>query len=101
VNNVIISKDEALDHLRRIMPALREKYGVTKIGLFGSVARNEAVPESDIDIVIEMSEPRLFFMVHIKELLEKDFGKPVDVIRYRSKMNAYLKARIDCEAVYA
>lgn len=101
MNNVIISKDEALDHLRRIMPALREKYGVTKIGLFGSVARNEAVPESDIDIVIEMSEPRLFFMVHIKELLEKDFGKPVDVIRYRSKMNAYLKARIDCEAVYA
>jgi len=48
-----------------------------------------------------MSEPRLFFMVHIKEFLEKDFGKTVDVVRYRSKMNAYLKARIDREAVYA
>ncbi len=101
MNHLIISKDEALDHLLRLMPALKEKYGVMKIGLFGSVARNEASPESDIDVVVEMSEPRLFFMVHIKELLENDFGKPVDVVRYRVKMNAYLKARIDREAVYA
>ncbi len=101
MNHAIISKNEALDHLRRIMPALREKYGVTKIGIFGSVARDESSPESDIDIIVEMNEPRLFFMVHIKELLEKAFGKPVDVVRYRSKMNAYLKARIDREAVYA
>jgi hypothetical protein len=40
-------------------------------------------------------------MVHIKETLEKDFHRPVDVIRYRDTMNSYLKAHIDREACYA
>ena len=39
-------------------------------------------------------------MVHIKDTLEKDFRRPVDVIRYRKTMNRYLKARIDREACY-
>lgn len=101
MNQAVINKEEALVRLRKLKSALKERFGVTKIGLFGSVARNEAAAESDIDIVVEMNEPKLFFMVHIKEMLEKDFGKPVDVVRYRAKMNAYLKARIDREAVYA
>jgi hypothetical protein len=39
--------------------------------------------------------------VHIKETLEEDFQRPVDIIRYRNSMNHFLKARIDREARYA
>jgi len=101
MSTVILNKDDILCKLRNIKSDLGKNYGVTRIGIFGSVARNEANENSDVDIVVEMAEPKLFYLVHIKELLEKDFNKHVDVIRYRARMNAYLKARIDREAVYA
>ncbi len=96
-----LSKDEVLRELNNLKPELEKKYGVTRIGIFGSLARDEAKDDSDIDVVVEMREPNLFYMVHIKELLEQDFKRHIDIIRYREKMNSYLKARIDKEAVYA
>jgi predicted nucleotidyltransferase len=86
--------------LRKLKPDLEQQYGVTKIGIFGSFARNEIHRDSDVDVVVEMREPDLFYMVHIKEALEESFKRPVDVIRYRVMMNRRLKARIDREAVY-
>jgi len=97
----IDNRDAVLQELRRLKPDLERQYGVTKIGIFGSFARNEIHKGSDIDVVVEMREPDLFYMVHIKETLEDRFKRPVDVIRYRGLMNRYLKARIDREAVYA
>ncbi len=94
------NREAVLQELRRIKPDLEKRYGVTKIGIFGSFARNEISEDSDVDVVLEMSEPDLFYMVHIKEALEQRFRMPVDVIRYRALMNKYLKARIDREAVY-
>ena len=94
------SREAVLRNLRRLKPALERQYGVTKIGVFGSFARNEIHRDSDVDVVVEMREPDLFYMVHIKETLEDSFKRSVDVIRYRATMNKRLKARIDREAVY-
>ena len=85
--------------LAQISPVLREKYGVTKIGIFGSVARDQAGPDSDIDIVVEMY-PDLFKRVYLKMELEFVLGKKVDVVRYRKRMNLFLKKRIDNEGLY-
>ncbi len=93
-------RSHVLQVLRDVKPVLEEKYGVTHLGVFGSVARNEATPESDIDVVIEMKEPSLFTAVHIKEALEEALNMRVDLVRYREQMNTYLKARIEKEAVY-
>lgn len=76
-----------------------ERYGVTRLGVFGSVARGEATAKSDIDIVVEMP-PDLFSMVHIKEELETLFAVPVDLIRYQRYLDTLLKSRIDREAIY-
>jgi predicted nucleotidyltransferase len=94
-------RDVVLRQLRNYAAEFERLYGVTRIGVFGSVARDESRNDSDIDVVVEMREPDLFYLVHIKETLEKDFQRPVDVIRYRKTMNKYLKARIDREARYA
>ena len=51
-----MTKDEILITLEKEKPYLQEKYGVEKIGLFGSYARNEATQESDIDIYVELKE---------------------------------------------
>ncbi|MGC9525465.1 MAG: nucleotidyltransferase family protein [Limnospira sp.] len=93
-------RSQILVTLRELKPMLREKYGVTRLGIFGSVARNQATESSDVDIVIETERPNLFRMVHLKEELETALNKPVDLIRYRNRMNSHLKHRIEKEAVY-
>jgi len=101
MNESNLSRETILRELKNHRPQFERQYGVTKIGIFGSAARDEIRQNSDIDVVVEMREPDLFYMVHIKETLEKDFNRPVDVIRYRNSMNRHLKARIDREAYYA
>ena len=95
-----MTRDEALSILRSQQRVLEERYGVQRIGVFGSVARNEAADESDVDVVVEMA-PDLYGMVHVKEHLEQAFGAPVDLIRRREHMNPFLRERIDRDAVYA
>jgi hypothetical protein len=92
-------KADILAQLRRLKPELADRYGVSQIGVFGSIARNEAQPQSDIDIVVQM-EPNLFKRFQLKIELEALFNRDVDVLRYWHGMNPYLKARIDREAIY-
>lgn len=93
-------RDEILEILRRHKAEFAERYGVTALGVFGSVARDEAKEESDVDVVVRMRQPKLFFMVHIKEALEGDSRRKVDIIHYQERMNRFLKNRIDRDAVY-
>lgn len=95
-----LPREKALEILRRHKPLFAERYGVTELGVFGSVARDEALPESDVDVVIRMRIPDLFHMVHIKESLEEAFHRRVDIVQYRDKMNPFLKKRIDRDAAY-
>ena len=101
MNESKLSREAVLRELKNHLSQFGRLCGVTKIGIFGSAARDELRQNSDIDVVVEMREPDLFYVVHIKETLEKDFNRPVDVIRYRNNMNRFLKARIDREARYA
>ncbi|MFN9259455.1 nucleotidyltransferase family protein, partial [Microcystis sp.] len=94
-----ITANEILERLRTLKPELAERYAINRIGIFGSVAREETRPTSDIDIVVDMP-PDLLKRVRLKAELENLFGREVDVIRYRDSLNPYLKARIDREAIY-
>jgi len=44
---------EIREVLRKCLPEIQEKYGVTSIGIFGSYARGEASPASDIDVIVD------------------------------------------------
>ena len=78
----------------------KDKYGIEAIGLFGSVARNEAKDSSDVDICIKTTNTDMFTMVHIKEELEELMSSHIDIVRVREKMNPFLKNRIEKEAIY-
>jgi predicted nucleotidyltransferase len=96
----MIRREDALALLRQCKPTLERDYGVTVLGLFGSIARDQAGEASDVDVVIKMREPNLFALVHVKDNLEAAFHCHVDVVHYRDRMNAFLKQRIDQEAQY-
>jgi len=92
-------REVALKLLQEHKREFEERYGVTRLGIFGSVARDEAADESDVDVVVEMT-PDMFGRVSLKEELETILGVKVDLVRYWRRMNHYLKSRIDREAHY-
>jgi uncharacterized protein len=94
-----IASNDIIQKLRPLKPELEARYGVTRIGIFGSVARNQAHHGSDIDIVVDMA-PDILNRVSLKAELELLFGTKVDVVRYWHSMNNYLKGRIDRGTVY-
>jgi hypothetical protein len=95
-----MQKDQALDILKRFKDDFADRFGIVRISLFGSTVRNEAKSNSDIDVVVETKTPDMFAIVHAKNTLEELFHLNVDVIRYREKMNPYLKQSIENEAVF-
>ncbi len=73
------------DYLRdKIIPVL-EPYGVKRVALFGSFARGEETPESDVDILVDFEEPRrkpfgLFAWIEAEEELSKRLGRKADLV---------------------
>jgi len=75
-----LTQQEVVTTLRAQLPYLQHKYGVKKLGLFGSVAQNQARAESDVDLVVEFSQPiGLDFMTLVDELSVL-LGKPIDLL---------------------
>ena len=70
------------------------------MGVFGSTARDQTDEQSDVDVVVELAHPDMFALIGIKQELEAMLDRPVDVVRYRENMNAFLKQRIRQEAIY-
>ena len=96
----MINRDAVLAILREYKRENARRYGIIDLGLFGSVARQTAGENSDVDICIKIQTPDPFILVHIKEDLEQRVHAHVDIVRVREKMNLFLKSRIEQEGVY-
>jgi predicted nucleotidyltransferase len=95
-----MKKDDVLAILRKFKRDYADKYGIIEIGVFGSVARDEAREDSDVDICIKTKTPNPFVLVHIKEDIERLIRKHVEIVRVREKMNPFLRERIEKEGRY-
>lgn len=93
-----------LDEALRILAEHREEiagYGVTSLFVFGSVARGEAGPESDVDVLVEFGAPiGLFQFVRLKDYLESVLGRQVD-LAMPGALREQMRDRILSEAVRA
>ena len=92
--------NQIIDFLRSHKDFFASEFKVKKIGLFGSYARGTGNDESDIDIVVELEKPDLYYLIGVKQAVEEALGGKVDVVRMRDKMNAALKKRIERDAIY-
>jgi uncharacterized protein len=78
------TKGEILDFLARNKEYFRDRYGVIKIGLFGSYARDEQTSGSDIDLVVEFEKntPNLYDLKReIKEFIKRSLNLNADIAR--------------------
>jgi uncharacterized protein len=86
--------------LRECLPEIREKYGVTSIGVFGSFVRGEAGPDSDIDIMVEFGRPIGWELVDLSDYLESRLRHRVDLVIKRS-LHPLIRDTILSEVQYA
>ncbi|MGD1037657.1 MAG: nucleotidyltransferase family protein [Roseiarcus sp.] len=97
-----MDKQGIIARLRENEAALRAR-GVTHAALFGSRARGDGRPDSDIDIMIEI-EPEavqdVYAYVGLKSYIAELFAEPVDVVD-RAALKPYVRPPAEAEAVYA
>ena len=79
MQNAPLTRPQILGALQRNDDALR-RYSVKRIGLFGSYARGEGTPASDIDFVVEFEKPTYDNFYDLCVFLEGLFGRNVDVM---------------------
>jgi predicted nucleotidyltransferase len=92
------SKTEILTFLKSHKLEFKEKFGVQKIGLFGSYARNEATENSDIDLVVEMpSDFNLYY--DFKYFLEDNLYPNIDLGLFKT-VREQIKQSIQNEIIY-
>lgn len=78
------TKGEILDFLTRNKQYFRDRYGITKIGLFGSYARNEQTRDSDINLIVEFEKntPNLYDVKReIKDYIKQNLSLNADIAR--------------------
>jgi predicted nucleotidyltransferase len=97
-----MNSSEALETLRRSEPDLRAR-GVRRAAVFGSVARGDSRPDSDLDILIEIDPDAhltVFDYVGLKDHIASLFDSPVDIVN-RDGLKPYVRPAATADAIYA
>ena len=95
-----LDKSRIITFLRTHKNVLEERFGVTKIALFGSYARGEARVDSDIDLLIEMPHKSFHSKLELRDFLEQEFGKKVDV-GYFDSVRSFIMHHVEKDLIYA
>jgi predicted nucleotidyltransferase len=94
------SADSVIEQIARIREELRQRYTVTRIGVFGSFARGEEEPDSDLDVIVELAQPTFDHYMDLKFRLEEVLQRPVDLVMVET-LKPRLRPIIEQEVVYA
>ncbi|MDY7395635.1 nucleotidyltransferase domain-containing protein [Aureibaculum sp. 2210JD6-5] len=98
----MIDKNQILKYLSANKDRLRKEYHLIKIGIFGSIARDEQNEHSDIDLIVEF-EDQTSDLYTLKQKLRSEiqskFNLPVDICREKY-INSIFKQQILTEAKY-
>lgn len=95
-----VNMDTVKGRIQRDLKFLKNTYKVKSMGVFGSVARGDNNPSSDIDIIVEFSEPiGMFKFIGLEEYLGKLTGRKVDLVTKKALKPAISKEILQ-EVVY-
>ena len=81
---MMVEKIYTIEEIRNIVKPIAERFGVERIYLFGSYARNEANKDSDLDFRIDKGKVSGFAFGGLVNAIEDAFGKPADVVTTKS-----------------
>ncbi len=94
-----MKQEVVLQTLKQKNAELTTKFSVKSLLLFGSVARNEAIATSDVDLLVEFNRPVGYFgLFALQDYLEKLLGCPVD-LGTPDSLKPYIKERVMGELI--
>lgn len=93
------TRSEIETALKQLKPSLAEKFKVKEIGIFGSFVRGEGFGRSDVDILVEFSEPIGWEFIDLKDFLSEVLGIEVDLVT-AGALKPQMKDKILKEVAY-
>jgi predicted nucleotidyltransferase len=95
-----MNREEVILILSKHRKELSERYGVKSLALFGSMARDEATPASDVDLLVDFDRPvGLFGLFALQDYLEALFGCPVD-LGTPDSLKPRLRSKVLAESIH-
>lgn len=95
-----MTRDDVLAKLRALKPWLQER-GIARVRLFGSYARDEANPDSDIDLLVELTTALGLDLFRVEEELGKKLGARVQMVTDAALTNRIVRRHALAEAIDA
>jgi predicted nucleotidyltransferase len=93
-----MKRQKILDLLKNNKKYIQDKFNINSIALFGSVAKNSANENSDIDILVDMKPSYKNYYLS-KQYFENIFDKPVDLIT-KNSLRSFIKEEINKDLIY-
>jgi predicted nucleotidyltransferase len=96
-----LTQNTIIGLLRAEKSYLAQEFGVVNIGLFGSFVRGQSDGDSDIDLIVELREPRFDFLAGLQVYLENKFSRKVEIVRKGNRINNRFVKRVEKDIIYA
>ncbi len=95
-------REDVLSKLQAHLPELRDRYHIEIIGIFGSVARGDDTPDSDVDIFYRIVSGKEDYNIYLDlyDYLEILFSRKVDLVPL-DNMQPYFKKYVEPDMIYA
>jgi predicted nucleotidyltransferase len=97
----MLTQEQILVVLRQNKPFFSKELGIMRIGLFGSYAKGQQKKDSDIDVMIEMTEPNWSHLCKVWDILENQLKTKVDLIRKGPHLRGKFLQAVEKEIIYA
>ena len=94
------TRQEIIDTLKVFKAEACSKYGVTKLGLFGSFARNQQHEDSDVDVCFDGGTPTLMTIARMEIELEKRIGVPVQITIIHNGLSKSFLNNLNRDVIY-
>ena len=96
-----LTGNQIISLLRAEKSYLTKEFGVINIGLFGSFARGQSSRDSDIDLIVELREPRFDYLAGLQVYLENKFSRKIEIVRKGNRINSRFVKRVEEDIIYA
>ena len=96
-----LTRNQIISLLKAEKSYLAKEFGVVNIGLFGSFARGQSDRNSDIDLIVELREPRFDYLAGLQVYLENKFSRKIEIVRKGNRINSRFVKRVEKDTIYA
>ena len=95
-----MTKEKIIQILKEQKNSIKNQFSVSKIGLFGSYAKDKQTSKSDIDFYVEFDKKSFNNLSGLWVFLEELFNKEVDIVHKHKNSNSIMLNRIEQEVVF-